>query len=81
MADASLAAALKQAKSKKMFFAFVGKGTDSKLIVSRTRIAPKEIAAAKKETGGGMAVTGKCFGDGSTSLVFLLVALVESAKK
>jgi peptidoglycan hydrolase-like protein with peptidoglycan-binding domain len=71
MADAELAAALKQAKSKKMFFAFVGKGTDGKLILSRTKIPPKEIAAAKKETGGGMAVTGKCFGDGSSSLVFL----------
>jgi hypothetical protein len=72
MADANLASALKQAKSKKMFFAFVGKGTDGKLIVSRTKIAPKEIAAAKKETGGSMAVTGRCFGDGSSSLVFLV---------
>jgi peptidoglycan hydrolase-like protein with peptidoglycan-binding domain len=72
MADANLASALKQAKSKKMFFAFVGKGTDGKLIVSRTKIAPKEIAQAKKETGGSMAVTGKCFGDGSSSLVFLV---------
>jgi peptidoglycan hydrolase-like protein with peptidoglycan-binding domain len=72
MADANLAAALKQAKSKKMFFAFVGKGTDGKLIVSRTKIAPKDLAAAKKETGGSMAVTGKCFGDGSSSLVFLV---------
>jgi hypothetical protein len=72
MADASLAAGLKQAKSKKMFFAFVGKGTDGKLIVSRTKISAKDIAAAKKETGGSMAVTGKCFGDGSSSLVFLV---------
>jgi peptidoglycan hydrolase-like protein with peptidoglycan-binding domain len=71
MADANLAAALKQAKSKKMFFAFVGKGTDGKLIVSRTKIPAKDIAAAKKETGG-MAVTGKCFGDGSSNMVFLV---------
>jgi hypothetical protein len=69
MADVSLAAALKQAKSKKMFFAFVGKGTDGKLIVSRTKISPKEIAQAKKETGSSVAVTGKCFGE-SSSLVF-----------
>jgi hypothetical protein len=71
MADANLAAGLKQAKSKKMFFAFVGKGADGKLIVSKTKVSPKDIAAAKKETGGSMAVTGKCFGDGS-SLVFLV---------
>jgi hypothetical protein len=68
MAEVNLAAALKQAKSKQMFFAFVGKGTEGKLIVSRTKISPKEIAEAKKETGG-TAVTGKCFGDGS-GLVF-----------
>jgi hypothetical protein len=72
MADANLAAGLKQAKSKKMFFAFVGKGTDGKLIVSKTKVSPKDIATAKKETGGSMAVTGKCFGDGSSSLVFLV---------
>src|SRR6516225_9719395 len=72
MADANLAAGLKQAKSKKMFFAFVGKGTDGKLMVARTKISPKDIAAAKKETGGSMAVTGRCFGDGSSSLVFLV---------
>jgi peptidoglycan hydrolase-like protein with peptidoglycan-binding domain len=41
------------------------------LIVSRTKIPSKDIAAAKKEMGG-MAVTGKCFGDGSNSLVFLV---------
>jgi peptidoglycan hydrolase-like protein with peptidoglycan-binding domain len=72
MADANLATALKQAKSKKMFFAFVGKGTDGKLIVSRTKVPAKDIAAAKKQTGGSMAVTGRCFGDGSSSLVFLV---------
>jgi hypothetical protein len=72
MVDATLAAALKQAKSKKMFFAFVGKGTDGKLIVSKTKISPKEIAQAKKDTGASMAVTGKCCGDGSSGLVFLV---------
>src|SRR5437660_319468 len=69
MADAELTAALKLAKSKKMFFAFVPKGTDGKLIVSKTKIPPKLIAEAKKEIGGGAAVTGKCFGDSGT-LVF-----------
>jgi hypothetical protein len=72
MVDATLAAALKQAKSKKMFFAFVGKGTEGKLIVSRTKISSKEIAQAKKDTGGSMAVTGKCCGDGSSGLMFLV---------
>jgi hypothetical protein len=72
MADATLAAGLKQAKSKKMFFAFVGKGTDGKLIVSRTKVPAKDIAAAKKETGGSVAVTGKCFGDGGSNMVFLV---------
>jgi hypothetical protein len=66
MPDATLAAALKQAKGKKMFFAFVPKGSDGKLIISKTKIAPKQIAEAKKEIGGGTPVTGKCFGDGAT---------------
>jgi hypothetical protein len=69
MPDANLAAALKQAKSKKMFFAFVPKGSDGKLIVSKMKIPAKLIAEAKKQVGGGTAVTGKCFGDGR-ALVF-----------
>jgi hypothetical protein len=67
MPDADLAAALKQAKSKKMFFAFVPKGSDGKLIVSKAKVPPKLIAEAKKEIGGGTAVTGMCFGDGKTN--------------
>ena len=66
MADVELVTALKQAKSKKMFFAFVPKGTDGKLIVRKARIPPKEIAEAKKELGGGTPITGKCIGDGGT---------------
>src|SRR5262245_56041546 len=50
------------AKSKKMFFAFIPKGADGKLIVSKKRIPPKEIAEAKKEIGGGTPIIGKCFG-------------------
>jgi hypothetical protein len=69
MPDANLTAALKQAKSTKVFFAFVPKGSDGKLIVSKTKIPPKQIAEAKKDMGGGTAVTGNCFADGST-LVF-----------
>jgi hypothetical protein len=70
MPDAELATALKQAKSKKMFFAFVPKGADGKLIVSKTKIPPKLIAEAKKEIGGGNAVTGKCFGGDGGAMVF-----------
>ena len=66
MPDANLTAELKQAKSTKMFFAFVPKGSDGKLLVSKTKISPKQISDAKKEIGGGTPVTGTCFGDGST---------------
>jgi peptidoglycan hydrolase-like protein with peptidoglycan-binding domain len=78
MADADLTAALKQAKSKKMFFAFVPKGADGKLIVSKTKIPPKLIAETKKEIGGGTAITGKCFGD-SGAMVFQVVKAASPA--
>jgi len=69
--DPDLLVALKQAKLKRMFFAFVPKGSDGKLIVSKKKIPPKEIAEAKKEISGGMPVTGKCFGEDGT-MVFLV---------
>src|SRR5207249_93746 len=75
MADVELTAALKQAKSKKMFFAFVPKGSDGKLIVSKIKIPTKRIAETKKEIGGGNAVTGKCFGDGGITVFQLAKAL------
>jgi peptidoglycan hydrolase-like protein with peptidoglycan-binding domain len=62
MPEVDLAGALKQAKSKRMFFAFVPKGSDGKLIVSKAKIPAKVIAEAKKEVGGGTPVTGKCTG-------------------
>ena len=61
MPDVDLITALKQAKSKKMFFAFILKGSDGQLIVSKARIPPKAIADLKKEVGG-VPITGKCFG-------------------
>src|SRR5215471_11301873 len=71
MPDAELTAALKQAKSKKMFFAFIPKGgSDGQLIVSKTKIPAKQIADAKKQIGGGNAVTGKCFGGDNGAMVF-----------
>ena len=62
MPDADLILALKMAKTKKMFFAFIPKGPEGKLIVSKKKIPPKEIADAKKEIGGGSPITGKCMG-------------------
>jgi hypothetical protein len=76
--DADLAAALKLAKARKMFFAFVPKGTDGTLIVSRTKIPPKQIAEAKKEMGGGTLVKGQCFGP-LGDLVFQVAKKVPSA--
>src|SRR5262245_8163525 len=63
MADKELLQALKMAKSKKMFFAFIPKGTDGKLMVSKKRIPDKEIAEARKKLGGSPPVKGKCFGE------------------
>jgi hypothetical protein len=60
--DAELIAALKLAKSKEMFFAFIPKGPEGTLIISKKKIPPKQIADTKRETGGGKPVIGKCFG-------------------
>jgi hypothetical protein len=60
--DKELATSLKLAKGKEMYFAFIPKGSDGKLLVSKRRIPPKEIADAKKELGGGKPVIGKCIG-------------------
>jgi hypothetical protein len=69
--DALLEQALKQAKAKKMFFAFVPKGAaDGRLIVARTKIPAKAIAELKKEIGGANAVTGKCYGGDDGNMVF-----------
>src|SRR4051794_19890107 len=64
--DAELLANLKKAKSKKMFFAFVPKGpSDGQLLVRPAKIAPKDVAAVKKELSGGNPITGKCTWDDS----------------
>jgi hypothetical protein len=67
-ADPDLLAALKLAKTKKMFFAFIPKGgSDGKLIISKVKIPLKKIQEAKKEISGGTPVTGKCMvTDGAT---------------
>jgi hypothetical protein len=61
-AELDLTAMLKMAKSKKMFFAFVPKGADGKLIVSKTKIPPKLIVEARQEIGSSIVWKGKCFG-------------------
>lgn len=61
--DPTLIEGLKRAKGgKEMFFAFVPKAPDGELIVSKKKIPPKEIAALRKEIGGGTPVVGKCTG-------------------
>lgn len=84
-----LVTAIKQAKSKKMYFAFIPKGGEGKLLVSKAKIKGKDIAAAKKEIGGGSAVIGKCTGP-LDDLVFevakeypnsLCAAIKKAAKK
>jgi hypothetical protein len=71
--DKDLAEGLKQAKARKMFFAFVPKGgSDGKLLLSKAKVPAKQIAEAKKEIGGGNAVTGKCLGP-LNALVFQVV--------
>jgi hypothetical protein len=72
--DKSLADNLKRAThapaDHPYFFALVVKGgTDGQLIVSKGRVPEKQIADAKKETGGSAIVKGVCFGEEGT-LVF-----------
>jgi len=69
--DKDLLTALKQAKTKKMFFAFVPKGSDGKLLVSKVKIPAKEIAETKKEIGGGAPVLGKCIGEGGAMVFYV----------
>ena len=77
MPDADLAAAIKLAKGRTMRFAFILKGADGKLIVSKARIPPKEIAEAKEELGGGTLVTGTCNGP-LNDLVFMVAKVTPS---
>ncbi len=58
---ADLAAALKQAKSSKMHFVLILKGTaDGALLVAKSKIGATEIAAAKAKSGGTKVVAGVC---------------------
>ncbi len=64
--QAQLAASLKQAKSKPMFFAFVAKGTEGKLLVEKNKVPAKDTAQAKKDCGGGTIFQGRCLYEGDT---------------
>lgn len=62
--DTALADGLKQAKTRRMYFAFVVKGgTDGALIVAKKKIPPTAIAEAKKKCGGSAVIRGACFGE------------------
>src|SRR5262249_25067466 len=61
--DAKLLAALKQARTSPMFFAFVANGNEGKLLVEKKKINPKEAAEIKKECGGGTIYKGRCKGE------------------
>jgi hypothetical protein len=60
----ALAALVKFAKTKRSPFALVLKGgSDGLLLISKLKITPPEIAAAKKKLGGSAVIKGFCFGE------------------
>jgi hypothetical protein len=65
---ADLKSSLREAQKKPMFFAFVAKGTEGKLLVEKTKIPPKETAEAKKACGGGTLFQGRCFFENDTMI-------------
>lgn len=59
--DKNLVDGLKAAKSKRAYFALVLKGSnDGALIISKTKVPPADIAAAKKQSGGAAVLKGFC---------------------
>lgn len=62
--DKVLYTGLKRAKTARMFFAVAAKGTsDGRLILSKVKVKPTDIAAAKSELGGARVFRGMCFGE------------------
>jgi serine/threonine protein kinase len=62
--DSELAANVKTAKTKRMYFAFVAKGSnDGALVLSKTKVSPVMISVAKKKAGAGPVSQGACFGE------------------
>jgi hypothetical protein len=59
--DKDLVEGLKAAKSKRAYFVLVLKGSnDGALILSKTKVPPADIAAAKKQSGGSAVLKGFC---------------------
>jgi hypothetical protein len=59
--DSELAANLKAAKSRRMYFALVLKGgADGALVVGKQKVPPALITAAKKKSGGSAVIKGFC---------------------
>jgi hypothetical protein len=61
--DKELAANLKVAKTKPMFFAVIAKGNEGKLLVDKKKILSKICADAKKQLGGGTIFSGRVQGE------------------
>lgn len=62
--DSKLVAALRQAKTMPMYFAFIAKGTtDGVLLVAKKKISVKEINEAKAASGGRLVFRGRCGGE------------------
>src|SRR5262245_8273876 len=61
--DAKLTGALKQARTNPMFFVFVAKGREGKLLVDKKKINSKDADEAKKKCGGGTLHKGRCKGE------------------
>ena len=60
-----LKAAVKAAKGKRSYFAFIQKSaSDGTLLVGKSKIPEKDITAAKKKNGGSTTLKGACFGEG-----------------
>lgn len=64
--DTQLVTALRQCTSTRMYFAFIPVGTSGKLLVSKKKPSTKEIADAKKASGGKTAFEGRCINEGGT---------------
>lgn len=59
--DKKLFAGLKRARTQPMFFAVVVRNArEGKLLISKSRIRPSDVSAAKKSLGGGRALLGQC---------------------
>jgi hypothetical protein len=72
--DPKLVKSLSAARNSRLSFALLVKGSDGKLFVDRSRIGTAEIAAAKKEIGGGTLYQGKCQGEENGSVLVFEVA-------